>query len=369
MKKKVLQNEERFITYYPWSEEVLNECINDYLQGKLPTIDLDLTARCTKCSCIYCDSIPSVGKKNPLELTLSETIQFLKEAKEFGAKWIYVCGLGEPFEDTRFFDIVAYSRKLDINFSVFTNAQFITKEVAKLLHEHNVFLIIKLDTFDEQTFDRILGGKGRAKRIYQAIEYLLEVGYTQNNKNKSTDLAFSIVPTRLNLSTIPDVIAFAKEHNIFPSIGELEFSGRAKIPSIYEELRLSYNEIKHLKNVVEEMLWPDYKRPICPAILTGIHINNIGDCVVDKATGLVCKWFLLREPRIKIIGNIRRCDLLTLFNRVKKYRQECFTHREIIHKHEIDYIFGGCGGNPRDVIKIAKDIVDKESKISLAITS
>jgi len=354
------KEENSTIIYYPWSREVLDECIKDYLEGKLPVIDLELTARCSKCSCIYCDSRPGVGEATPFELTLTETLNFLKEAKELGAKWMYVCGLGEPLEDPKFFDMVSYMSELGIRLSLFTNAQLINENVAKFLRKNGVCLIIKLDTFDEQIFDKILGGKGKAKRIYQAIDYLLEAGYAQDNGNGTTDLAFSIVPTKLNLSSIPEVIKFAKLHNIFPSIGELEFSGKAKIPPIWKKLALSKEETKHLRSIVERMLWPNYKRPICPAILTGIHITNIGNCVVDKDTGLACKWFLLQEPSIQVLGNIRTDTLTTLFDKAKKYRKKCFTNEEKIREHEIDYIFGGCGGNPREVIEIAKEIVTKE---------
>lgn len=367
MIKAVLKKHNFPITYYPWSEEVLNDCIQEYSIGKLPTIDLELTAQCSKCSCIYCDSRPAVGVAYPNELKLDETLRFLKEAKKLGAKWMYICGLGEPLEDPKFFDMVSYLNKLQINLSVFTNAQFIDKKVAKFLRRHNVFLIVKLDTFDEKVFDRVLGGKGKARRIYKAVEYLLNAGYARNNGTGFTDLAFSIVPTKLNLSSISNVIAFAKEHNIFPSIGELEFSGKAKLPFIYEKLVLSAEETLHLRKVVEKTFWPNYKRPICPAILTGMHITNTGDVVVDRETGLACKWFLLQEPLVEVLGNIRECDLKTLFQRTKEYRLRCFTNKEVIKKHEIDYIFGGCGGNPKDVIKIAKKIVEKEVKGTIPI--
>lgn len=170
-------------------------------------------------------------------------------------------------------------------------------------------------------------------------------------------MAFSIVPTRLSISGIPNLIEIAKEHNIFPSIGELEFSGNAKIPKVYRELALSPGETQHLKHIVDEMLWPNYKRPICPAISTSLHIDHIGNIVVDQDTGLACKWFLLKEPTVHTIGNVRTNSLETLLERVKDYQYNCFKNPEKIKNCQVDYTFGGCGGNPKEVLGIAKKIV------------
>lgn len=74
---EILQKRDSVITYYPWSEQVLHDCVEDYLCGELPTIDLELTAKCSQCSCIYCDSRPRVGQSDPRELTLTETIKVL----------------------------------------------------------------------------------------------------------------------------------------------------------------------------------------------------------------------------------------------------------------------------------------------------
>ena len=345
------------ITYYPWSGQVLNDCIKGWLQERLPTIDLELTAKCTRCSCIYCDSRPRVGQFDSRELTSAETIKFLKEAKELGLKWLYVCGLGEPMEDTKFFELVEYLSDVGINISIFTNATLINEETAKFFHTHSVFLVVKLDTFDEQIFDNILGKRGRARLIYQAVEYLLDAGYARRNKNNTTDLAFSIVPTKLSLPAIPNVIKIAKEHNIFPSIGELEVSGNASIPKVYQELALSPEETRYLRHIVDEMLWPNYKRPICPAILTSLHIDHIGNVVVDRDTGLACKWFLLKEPIVHTIGDVRTNSLETLLERVKDYQHNCFKNPAKIKNCEVDYTFGGCGGNPKQVMEIAKEIM------------
>ncbi len=153
------------------------------------------------------------------------------------------------------------------------------------------------------------------------------------------------------------MILFSKENNVFPSLGELEQAGLALENGNFSQLSLTIEQIKTLKNKVDELLWPNYKRPICPTIITGIHIDNVGRCVVDRYTGLNCKWFLLREPLIRSIGNVRKYDLCDLYTKIRKYRRDCFEkNKEVIKKCEsTDYVFGGCGGNPKEVIKLARE--------------
>lgn len=342
--------------YYPWSKEVFTECLKLHDEDCIPTLDLELTAKCTKASCIYCDSRPAVGVKNPNELSYEETEKIFKEAKDRDLKWVYTCGLGEPLEDMKFKRLIELLYRLDVKISLFSNGLLIDKKKAKWLYEHDVCIILKLDTFNETNFDRILGIKGTAKKIYNALDYLLDAGYGKDGRNY-TNLAFSIVPTQLSYDNIEDVIVFAKENKIFPSIGELEQAGRSLKKSHYSKLALTEEQTKKLKGTVDKLLWVNYKRPICPTIITGVHIDHIGDCVVDRITGLNCKWFLLREPDPLIIGNIKQDSLLDLYTKVREYRRRCFEENkeEIEEYKKIDYVFGGCGGNPKELIKITKE--------------
>jgi MoaA/NifB/PqqE/SkfB family radical SAM enzyme len=297
-----------------------------------------------------------VGSRHPNELNYRETEKLLKDAKKLGLKWIYACGLGEPLEDTRFERLVETASNLDIRLSIFTNGILIDEKKAKWLHDNKVCLILKMDTFEEPTFDKILGKKGTARKIYEAIKLLLDAGYGKHCANNYTDLAFSIVPTQLNIRDIDNIIKYAKENNIFPSVGELEQAGKALEKKTYNDLALDSKNILSLKKKVEKLLWKGYTRPICPTIITGLHIDNVGNCVVDLETGLNCKWFLLQEPMIKILGNVRRDNLATLFKEVRAYRKRCFdmNGNGVRHCESIEYVFGGCGGNPRKIIQLAR---------------
>jgi len=348
------------IQYLPWSDKTYNVCSEAHKNGRLPTIDIELTAKCSAASCIYCDSMPTVcANPNIEELALEPTIDLFKQALDIGLKWVYTCGLGEPFEDKRFFVLLDYFREHDVKLSIFTNGLFINDiSIAKLLKDSGVNIILKMDTFNAERFDQILGGKkGRAKMIYLAINYLLEVGYTEIGDEGYTDLAFSIVPTQLTKETIPEVVDYCLRHNIFPSVGELEKAGNVVRHSLFESLGLTKECLDRVRQK-SELAQLGYMRPVCPAILSGLHIDNQGNCIVDEITGFSCKWFLLTDPRPKIIGNIAHESIIELQSRVAEYRNKCWReNRQKIDEYEkIDYIFGGCGGNPSEIIKLYKEM-------------
>jgi MoaA/NifB/PqqE/SkfB family radical SAM enzyme len=346
------------VTYYPWSQKVLNECLSGHQQGDLYSLDLDLSAICTKANCIYCDSKPEVGEKDPNEITFGQIKELILDAKALGLKWVYTCGLGEPLEDDRFWRLVELLKQIDIQLSIFTNGMLIDKDVAERLYNNNVNLILKMDTFIEKDFDEILGGSGRAKIIYNAAMLLLNSGYRNLFDGQYTRLAFSIVPNKLSLSGIEDIVKFCNINNIFPSIGELEQAGRVILENRLD-LSLTDTEIKKLKAFVDESVCENYCRPICPTIVTGLHIDNLGNCVVDEGTGLNCKWFLLKDPKTKILGNVNDTSLTMLFQKMKGYRRKCFTNniQHIMQCESTSYVFGGCGGNPCSIIKIAKEVL------------
>lgn len=347
------------IQYLPWSKRTLQECIQSSQKGDIPVIDLELTAKCSAAHCIYCDSMPEVCP-TPLdaELPLEDTLHIIKQAVKKGLKWIYTCGLGEPLEDKRFFSILDFIKHNNVKLSIFTNGQFIKNlDVAKQLKESNVNIILKMDTFDEQKFDYILGGAGKARNIYNAIEYLLEVGYTNVGENGYTDLAFSIVPTQLTKNTIPQVVKYCLNNNIFPSVGELEHAGNVANLNLFAALGLSEKNLSDIK-LSSELTQIGYMRPICPAILNGLHIDNKGNCIVDTVTGFNCKWFLLKDPHTTTIGNITQYSAEELLEMAKKYRDDCWEkNKQTINEYEtISYVFGGCGGNPAQIIALYKEI-------------
>lgn len=338
------------IEYLPWSKQTLDYCITAHSKRMIPSLDIEFSSICTGANCIYCDSKPYVGLKMEKELSSNGILDLLRKCSDKRLKWIYTCGLGEPLEDDKIWDVLDFAKENEIVISFFTNGMFISKEIAKRLKDAGACIILKMDTFEKTAFDKILGGEGRADKVYCALEYLLDAGY--GRKEDYTDLAFSIVPTSLSIQGIPKVIEFALHNGIFPSVGELEKSGSVVNNNLYDSLFIENEKLREIKNILDIHFAGAYRRPICPAIITGLHFNNIGDCIVDRETGLNCKWFMLKEPEISVIGNFKD-DVSELFNRMNQYRRNYFlNYADGIDFNE--FIFGGCGGNVKDIFMLAK---------------
>ena len=344
------------LEYYPWSQKVLRKAIEDFSENRLPCLDLELSASCnlktSTSGCIYCDSFHFVGKPDPHELTLHETINVIDQGIKLGLNWVYICGLGEPKNDPKIKDIVRYLSRKNVRISLFSNGVNYSDEEVAFFHQNKVNLIIKCDSLNPSVFNSLLGGKKAAKlrvaeSIYETIRKLIEAGYSQGSTEPN--LALSIVPTRSNIQDIPEVVEFCKKWNLFPLIGELENAGRASV--LYDKLTPSAQQLQNLREVVEKILGYEYEIPICPAAFAGLHINNVGECIVHKESGSSCPWFYLQEPELETLGNVRTQKLSELRTRLVNYRKNLKESSDLLRWIEttwsikrLRHVFGGCGG-------------------------
>jgi len=330
------------LEYLPWSQRVLKEALNDFRVGKLPILDLELSGLCKLKllygGCIYCDS--ASGRPHIGETSMHDLVRLINQGLELGLKWIFICGLGEPKDDTRFYELVRFLTDNDISLSIFSNGVFYDSYDVDFLYSNHVHLIIKCDSFNPVVFSRLLGAPVHiAESIYRTIHMLLERGYGDKG---GPSLALSIVPTKVNLQDVVSVVNFCVKNKIFPLIGQLEYAGRAK--SIYDQLAPARSELIWLKNEIERVLGYTYEIPVCPAAMTSLHVSNTGDYIVDANTGLSCFWFHLLEPTIKVLGNIRTHSVVEMLNEMKHYRKQKMEDIKRWLKICSENIFGGCGG-------------------------
>jgi len=333
------------ISYLPWSQTVWNDVIQSFRSGQLPILDIEMGAICKhrirNHGCIYCDS--QTGKPQPGELTFDQTKEVIVEAVDVGLKWIYCCGLGEPTDDKKFNKMVEFCAPKGIYTSIFTNAIDYDNAYLQYLYDNNVCIIVKCDSFKVGTFGKLLGTSNLkdVDAIYASINNALRVGFANHT---NTRIGLSIVPTKVNKNDILDVVKYCNDNNIFPVIGELEYVGRGK--ELFDSLALSQLELQEIKNGINEILGCEYVSPVCPASIAGIHITNVGDCIVHEKTGLSCPWFDLKEPRIEFVGNVKSTSISDLWQLVQKYRSDrMVTTKEWLRTEPNNYVFGGCGGN------------------------
>ncbi len=336
--------------YFPWSKLVFNECQRIYKEGGMPILDLEITGLCSHGSCIYCDSKTGFIKD---EFTKTDIIRIINEASMHNLKWIFICGLGEPLDSPYFLDLLDLISEQNLRLSFFTNGLNITPDIINRLKRVNANLILKLDSFDENIFDLILGKKGQARIIYNLLNLLIDMDFSTNKDRANlTNLALSIVPTKYNIDELPEIVNFCKQNHIFPNIGELEFAGKGR--SRYTQLAVSSNDLTEIRKRIDEIWGEEYCRPICPSVFFSLHLTPNGDCVVDKSTGFSCPWFKLKDPSFQLLGSIHNNSITDLLQKMKVYRNVNIDGIRLLNPDpDIPCVFSGCGGKIEEIKSFA----------------
>lgn len=345
----------RKIVYAPWSPSNLHVALYRYNKREMPILYLELSAKCTKCNCLYCDSPKRGAVQN--ELSMDEIKFIIDKFADRGLLWLFICGLGEPSEDEKLIPLLFYLKKKKIRVTFFTNSLGFEENDIQYLKECNAHLILKLDTFHEDIFDHLLSTRGVAKRMYSFLESLLSQGFVKVNSNNETNLSFSIVPTALNLIYIPEVIQYCVNHSIYPAIGEMEPLGNAikNMPT----LEVSIHDLKKLHNEVSNILGYSYFRSLCPGIISDFRIDHIGNCIVDTITGLGCGWFLEEKYKPFILGNIRKDSIYEIQKKAFLYRCKHFQEAISILKRKKPVIACGGGTRPAEWVKMYTQLMNK----------
>ncbi len=100
---------------------------------------------------------------------------------------------------------------------IYTNGSNITKENAKWMADHNVSIALKLDTLDEEKYDKLSGKKGNFKSTMNAIRILKNTSIGQityeNDKEKLVRLLFSTVGCSINIDEYVSLAKFSTNYN------------------------------------------------------------------------------------------------------------------------------------------------------------
>lgn len=325
--------------YAPWSKRVLNKILS-VSSEKLPILDVQLGGACNM-NCIYCDT-PKYNSPCLLDISSFERI-----VENSNIEWVYACGLGEPTAEGNikiFKQILAICKKNGVKVSVFSNIVNLDDDILSYIAEGTLHILFKLDSFHKEKMT-YLYGKDESDTILRNYQRLLE---TVKLSDGTTNLAASIVPTKINYNETYEIIDFCMKYGIFPLIGQLENAG--KCSKIFEELKLEQYELQDLKDYINQRYGIKYKIPICPATISGIHITNTNNVIVDKKTGLSCAWFWLEEPEMITIGNIKEMDIDEITKKIIEYRKSKFVDVINIEKSLNPNTFGGCGGDTKQLL-------------------
>ncbi len=334
--------------FFPWSTAVYKTAVEKYINGRLSILDIQVSGACNY-NCIYCDS-PDRLLSCQIDFDHLENL-IRKDPNLY--EWMFVCGLGEPLWAKNkhiLLRLLSICKELGIKCSIFTNGSQMDEQIFDYIRTGILYPIIKVDTFSRTSSCKIYGTSEASKTI-DAIDTLFEI--SRNFGNRGCHVAASIVPTAKNRGEILDIVKKCIENNVFPLLGQLEYAGNAI--GTYNDLLLSKDDLIKLKDDISEAIGEEYKVPICPSVIAGLHITNDGWISVDKRSGLSCSWFWLETPQIvklcevNSINSFKEADYAII-----EYRKSVIMQMtELTKKIEV-FPFGGCGGNVKD---LAEDYV------------
>lgn len=333
------------IQYKPWEKKEVNYLISKS-NKKLSILDIQLGGACNL-NCIYCDT-PKYGL--PCSIDLSSIEKLMNDGD---IRWVYVCGLGEPTAPANLRhlkQILQWCKQKNIGLSMFSNMLNIDKELLDYIDGGTLYVLFKLDTFDKSKM-AYLYGRDKGDIILRNYQSLKEVTHVENGV---TNLGASIIPTSINYNELPIIIDYCMTNDIFPLIGQLEDAGSCS--KIFKDLEVKEEDLVKFRNYLSRTYKVDYEVPICPATISGIHVTNTNNIILDKRTGLSCPWFWLDEPQLEVIGNIQNMDYNKIVNEILKYRLSKLSEVVDMEKHVELYPFGGCGENTKQLLKTYLDV-------------
>lgn len=241
--------------------------------------------RCKKC---FIGSMKSMDNKNNLTIKEIETI--LKSGRDSGARVFGITGAGEPLLDKKLLATIELADRLGFITHLATNASLLTKERIEFIRDHNVTLVISLDTSDPKKFSELTGtSQDMFKKVKENIILAQQLFHGTKNimtidkDNEKIELqVFRLaIHATINMDNFveisniksiidPEVTLFSVSPTAF--IGSAE-DNKLNIPKEFER-ELSERHIVTVKD-------PKTGNDICGFFLAGIDINFDGELLLD----------------------------------------------------------------------------------------
>jgi len=189
-------------------------------RGLLST-EIELGRRCNF-ACPYCYAATEDNFSD--ELTASEVRDVVAQAQELGARKIIILG-GEPMIHPRLLDTIEFLHSRGLQVDMFTNGTGMTPDKARSLFQYGVNVVVKMNSFDQETQDRMCGHRGAYQVIQGALKSLEEAGYPA--KNGTPFLAISTIMSKLNEHELLGLWKWARDRGIVPYFELVTPQGRA----------------------------------------------------------------------------------------------------------------------------------------------
>jgi radical SAM protein with 4Fe4S-binding SPASM domain len=272
--------------------------IEDARKSKsLLSLSLLLSNACNL-ECRYC--YRDAGPSEKISLSLNEWRNIILQAKDLGARNVWIPGSGEPLLDPNFcdghtFPLIKICNSIGLSVTFFTNGTLLTPDLVNELRSFDVSVVAKLNSFDPDIQDYLAGRTNVSKNIRLGLQYLLDGGFADGSPSR---LGLDTVIVAQNINEIPTIFKYCRDRNIIPYITANLHSGRACFNG---ELEIPQKDMKSLFYHLLDIDQKEYGYNWFPAppIVGGQCKRLLYDIVVDyRGDVLIC-------PGINIpIGNV-----------------------------------------------------------------
>ncbi len=188
--------------------------------GRLLSMEIEFNSVCNF-RCVYCYAFENGRRRN--ELSKEQFRDVITQAKELGARKIIVLG-GEPMLYPDILEMIRFIREIDMDVELFTNGTGMTAEMAAIMYDLKVRVVLKMNTFDEKVQDALSGRKGAYTQIQQAFANLRKAGYPSDDRF----MGVSTIICRQNIAELPRMWEWLRDQNIAPYFELITPQGGAK---------------------------------------------------------------------------------------------------------------------------------------------
>ncbi len=162
----------------------------------------EMTSRCNL-KCVHCHAFG--GEMSSDELSTREAMTLIDQIASLDIRSFVFTG-GEPLLRKDLFDLIAYAKSKGFTVFIATNGTQIKKEVAKLLREFDVGVVIGLDAMNPEIHDRIRGVEGAYDAVMEGIENCIA---------ENLYLHLNIIASRPNFDEIARIIDYGDRIGVY----------------------------------------------------------------------------------------------------------------------------------------------------------
>lgn len=192
-------------------------CIEKRDKGALNYLMLNLPFHCNY-KCQKCCNEDRISQSTPLNL---ETIKkYVEKCKQHDFRVLVIAGEGEPFLDKNIKELISFTHGAGFIPYIFTNGSMINQDLALFLAKNDVSLIINIDSFIAEEYDKYICRKRAFERIMSNLKVLRDI-YQQKVYSEAgylvSFLAINLVLNNENKDQISKLIQFCGD-DIIPVV-------------------------------------------------------------------------------------------------------------------------------------------------------